>query len=106
MHFYEQYRPLLFSIAYRMLGLEQDAEDVVQDVFVALQQHYTGEITDMKAYLCKLVTNRCLNELKSSRKAKTTFLHRCHRFAPSVVFFDVQNKNKWEEPSNEQTACH
>ncbi|MGG1664324.1 RNA polymerase sigma factor SigJ [Brevibacillus sp. NRS-1366] len=71
---YEQYRPLLFSIAYRMLGLAQDAEDVIQDVFVVLQQHNSGEIANMKAYLCKLVTNRCLNEIKSSRKTKTTYI--------------------------------
>ncbi|MEK8131405.1 RNA polymerase sigma factor SigJ [Paenibacillus filicis] len=70
---YDQYRPLLFSIAYRMLGMSQDAEDVVQDVFVALQQQNT-EVSHIKAYLCKLVTNRCLNELKSSRKAKTTYI--------------------------------
>ncbi|ANE45300.1 hypothetical protein SY83_01965 [Paenibacillus swuensis] len=71
---YDEYRPLLFHIAYRMLGLSQDAEDIVQDVFVSLQQQNTVEITNMKAYLCKLVSNRCLNELKSSRKAKTTYI--------------------------------
>ncbi|MFF2479792.1 RNA polymerase sigma-70 factor [Paenibacillus sp. NPDC058071] len=71
---YNQYRQLLFSIAYRMLGTSQDAEDVVQDVFVALQQQQDIEITNIKAYLCKLVTNRCLNELKSSRKAKTSYI--------------------------------
>ncbi|MBW7453076.1 RNA polymerase sigma factor SigJ [Paenibacillus sepulcri] len=71
---YDQYRPLLFSIAYRMLGLSQDAEDIVQDVFVALQQQNSCELINIKAYLCKLVTNRCLNELKSSRKAKTTYI--------------------------------
>jgi RNA polymerase sigma-70 factor (ECF subfamily) len=43
-------------------------------VFVALQQQNTCEVINIKAYLCKLVTNRCLNELKSSRKAKTTYI--------------------------------
>jgi RNA polymerase sigma-70 factor, ECF subfamily len=71
---YDQYRPLLFSIAYRMLGLPQDAEDIVQDVFVALQQQHSGEVMNMKAYLTKLVTNRCLNELKSSRKTRTSYI--------------------------------
>jgi RNA polymerase sigma-70 factor (ECF subfamily) len=67
---YSDYRPLLFSIAYRMLGLAQDAEDIVQDVFVALQGGIPGTIRDMKAYLCKMVTNRCINELKSARKTR------------------------------------
>ncbi|MDF2834984.1 MAG: hypothetical protein K0Q63_624 [Paenibacillus sp.] len=71
---YVQYRPLLFSIAYRMLGSAQDAEDIVQDVFVALQQHETGHIENIKAYLGKMVTNRCLNELKSARKTKTSYI--------------------------------
>ena len=69
---YADYRPLLFSIAYRMLGLIQDAEDIIQDVFVTFQQHPDhAVIQDYKAYLCKMVTNRCINELKSARKTKS-----------------------------------
>ncbi|BBH19982.1 RNA polymerase sigma factor SigJ [Paenibacillus baekrokdamisoli] len=72
---YEEYRPLLFSIAYRMLGLIQDAEDIVQDVFVTLQQQMpSSSIRDTKAYLCKMVTNRCLNELKSVRRTRLQYI--------------------------------
>ena len=31
---FEQYRPLLFSIAYRMLGTETEAEDILQDAYL------------------------------------------------------------------------
>ena len=34
---FDRYRPLLFSIAYRMLGSVMDAEDVVQEAFVRWQ---------------------------------------------------------------------
>jgi RNA polymerase sigma-70 factor (ECF subfamily) len=72
---YADYRPLLFSIAYRMLGLVQDAEDIVQDVFVTLQQHPDhAVIQDYKAYLGKMVTNRCINELKSARKTRVSYI--------------------------------
>lgn len=33
---YEVYQPLLFSLAYRILGSVMDAEDIVQDVFISL----------------------------------------------------------------------
>lgn len=71
---YNQYRPLLFSIAYRMLGKSQDAEDIVQDAFAAVQQRNTSDVLHIKAYLCRLVANRCLNELKSARMAKTDYI--------------------------------
>jgi RNA polymerase sigma-70 factor (ECF subfamily) len=71
---YMQYKPLLFSIAYRMLGLIQDAEDIVQDVFVTLQQQNPEDIRNIKSYLGKMVTNRCINELKSSRKTKVDYV--------------------------------
>jgi RNA polymerase sigma-70 factor (ECF subfamily) len=54
-----------------MLGSAQDAEDMVQDVFVTLQQLDAERIDNMKAYLVKMVANRCLNELKSARKTRT-----------------------------------
>ncbi|WP_274651444.1 sigma-70 family RNA polymerase sigma factor [Paenibacillus humicola] len=71
---YEEYRPLLFSIAYRMLGLRQDAEDIVQDTFAALQQQPPGAIDSIRAYLCKTVTNRCMNELKSARRTRVSYI--------------------------------
>ncbi|KIL40614.1 hypothetical protein SD70_12510 [Gordoniibacillus kamchatkensis] len=70
---YAAYKPLLFSIAYRMMGTILDAEDIVQEAFMAVQSLQTDEIKNMKAYLCKLTMNRCLNELKSARKRRETY---------------------------------
>lgn len=75
---YQTYHSLLFSIAYRMLGSVTDAEDVVQELFVSLQNSNLNEITNMKAYLSKITTNHCINLLKSSRrKKKYTLGHGC-----------------------------
>ncbi|MFD0711541.1 RNA polymerase sigma factor SigJ [Paenibacillus sp. GCM10027626] len=70
---YEEYRSLLMAVAYRMLGSVPDAEDIVQDTFLALQQQ-TGQIAHLKTYLCKMVTNRCINELRSARKTRTSYI--------------------------------
>lgn len=75
---YRTYRPLLLSIAYRMLGSVVHAEDVVQDVFVTLQKQGIhqegGAIRSPKAYLCKMVTNRCLDDLKSARRKREVYV--------------------------------
>src|SRR5690606_38176841 len=71
---YRSYRPLLFGIAYRMLGSAADAEDLVHDVFVQMQSIDPDTITNLKAYLSKLITNRCLNELKSARKQREVYV--------------------------------
>jgi RNA polymerase sigma-70 factor, ECF subfamily len=71
---YQQYQPLLFSIAYRMLGTVSDAEDIVQDVFVIANEQNWGQITNQKAYLCKIVTNKCIDFLKSARKRREIYI--------------------------------
>ncbi|NOU95192.1 RNA polymerase sigma-70 factor [Paenibacillus sp. LMG 31456] len=70
---YLAYKPLLISIAYRMLGSLSDAEDMVQDVFVAMERVQLGEVQHEKAYLVKMTTNRCLNLLSSSRKQREVY---------------------------------
>lgn len=73
-HLYTLYKPLLFSLAYRMLGSVVDAEDVVQEAFLALYKSGSGHIQNMKAYLCKIVTNRCLELLRSTSKQREVYI--------------------------------
>lgn len=70
---YEQYKGLLFHLAYQMTGTVTDAEDAVQDVFVKVQSLPIGQIREPKAYLCKMVTNRCLDEIKSARNRREQY---------------------------------
>jgi RNA polymerase sigma-70 factor (ECF subfamily) len=52
-----------------------DAEDIVQDAFVTFDQIPDREkITNVKAYLCKIVTNRCLDLLRSSAKKRELYV--------------------------------
>ncbi|WP_460324197.1 sigma-70 family RNA polymerase sigma factor [Paenibacillus sp. YSY-4.3] len=71
---YRNYRTYAFSIAYRMLGVISDAEDVVQDWFTEMQSKDITEIRDIKAYLAKGITNRSLNVLKSARKQREVYV--------------------------------
>lgn len=59
---YQRYGPALLRKAGRLLGNAQDAEDVVQGLFVDLIRR--GEDRGDLAYLYRAVTNRCLNFLR------------------------------------------
>ncbi|WP_135555724.1 RNA polymerase sigma-70 factor [Paenibacillus cymbidii] len=71
---YTTYKPLLFSLAYRMLGHVMDAEDIVQEAFVAWNGAASAEVGNSKAYLCKIVTNRCIDLLRSSRHRREVYV--------------------------------
>ncbi|WP_411344042.1 sigma-70 family RNA polymerase sigma factor [Paenibacillus sp. WLX1005] len=70
---YEEYYTLLTAVAYRMTGSHGDAEDMVQDVFARLTQEPLADITHIKAYLIRAVTNRSLNLLQSARKRRELY---------------------------------
>jgi RNA polymerase sigma-70 factor (ECF subfamily) len=71
---YQQFKPLLFSIGYRMLGSIVEAEDIVQETFLRAYQINEQKIDNKKAYLCKMVTNRCLDVLKSVRHRREQYV--------------------------------
>ncbi|MCH5584530.1 RNA polymerase sigma factor SigJ [Shimazuella sp. AN120528] len=57
-----------------MLGSVVDAEDIVQEAFLTLYKSGGFDyIQNMKAYLCKIVTNRCLDLLRSTRKQREDY---------------------------------
>lgn len=71
---FETYRPLLFAIAYRMLGTVAEAEDVVQDAWLRVQNKVTEQIEKPKQYLSTIVTRLCLNQLNSARVQREQYL--------------------------------
>lgn len=64
---FNQHRPLLFSIAYRMLGSVVDAEDMVQETFLRWQQVATETVQSARAYLSSIITRLCIDHLRSAR---------------------------------------
>src|SRR5207244_7169957 len=53
---FDSARPLLFSIAYRMLGSVMDAEDLVQDAYLRWQEAPEADVRSPHAYLATIVT--------------------------------------------------
>ncbi|MFJ1750622.1 RNA polymerase sigma-70 factor [Streptomyces sp. NPDC088116] len=70
---FEQHRPMLFGIAYRMLGSVADAEDMVQDTWLRCSQ-VSGPITNPGGYLSRTVTNLALNKLTSAAARREQYV--------------------------------
>ena len=66
---YEELRPLLFSIAYRMIGSVSEAEDIVQEAFLRIHRAEAEgtRIESPKAYLSAVTTRLSIDHLKSAR---------------------------------------
>jgi len=71
---FNQYRSLLFSIAYRMVGSVADAEDMLQEAFIRWQQASDGEIRSPKAFLITIVSRLCINHLQSARLQREEYV--------------------------------
>lgn len=71
---FNQYRALLFSIAYRMLGSATDAEDIVQEAFLRWLQASDEEIQSPKAFLSTVVTRLCIDQLRSARAQREQYV--------------------------------
>ncbi len=71
---FSQYRGLLFSIAYRMLGSVADAEDMVQEAFIRWQQAPEDEIRSPRAFLVTVISRLCINQLQSARARREEYV--------------------------------
>src|ERR671910_1572328 len=72
---YEEERPLLFSIAYRMLGTVADAEDVVQEAFLRLERaRLEGTpVESPRGFLITVTTRPAISELRSARARRESY---------------------------------
>jgi RNA polymerase sigma-70 factor (ECF subfamily) len=71
---FEHYRPLQFSIAYRMTGSASEAEDIVQESYLRYQDKAAGEIRSLKSFLTTIVIHLCLDYLKSARVEREQYI--------------------------------
>jgi RNA polymerase sigma-70 factor (TIGR02957 family) len=71
---FEAQRPLLFGLAYRLLGSAAEAEDAVQDAYLRLHAADRAAIGSLRAWLTKVVTNLCLNQLTSARARRESYV--------------------------------
>jgi RNA polymerase sigma-70 factor, ECF subfamily len=73
---YEELRPLLFSIAYRMIGSVSEAEDIVQESFLRIHRAEAEgtKIESPKAYLSAVTTRLSIDHLKSARVRREQYV--------------------------------
>jgi RNA polymerase sigma-70 factor (ECF subfamily) len=71
---FDPLRPRLVRIAYRMLGSVADAEDVVQEAFLRWFDADRDAVREPEAFLRRIVTRLCLDQLKSARRRRETYL--------------------------------
>ncbi|GAA3907100.1 RNA polymerase sigma factor SigJ [Streptomyces gulbargensis] len=73
---FEAARPRLEAIAYRLLGSASEAEDAVQETYLRWQAADVARIEVPEAWLTKVLTNYCLNQLTSARARRETYVGR------------------------------
>jgi RNA polymerase sigma-70 factor (TIGR02957 family) len=73
---YEELRPLLFSIAYQMVGSTSDAEDIVQEAFLRFHRESRRgtEIASPKAWLSTVTTRLAINHVQSARVRRERYV--------------------------------
>jgi RNA polymerase sigma-70 factor (ECF subfamily) len=71
---FEPHRRHLTGLAYRMLGSLTEAEDAVQEAYLRWHATDQGKVADARAFLSKTVTRLCLDQLKSARVRRETYV--------------------------------
>jgi RNA polymerase sigma-70 factor (ECF subfamily) len=71
---FDPLRPKLVRVAYRMLGSVADAEDIVQEAFIRWMRTDRSEVREPEAFLRRTVTRLCLDQLKSARRQRETYV--------------------------------
>lgn len=67
---FEEHRPRLRSVAYRMLGSLAEADDAVQDAWLRLNRSRADEIDNLGGWLTTVVARECLHMLRSRRRRR------------------------------------
>jgi RNA polymerase sigma factor (sigma-70 family) len=70
---FEEHRPQLRAVAYRMLGSPAEADDAVQDAWERVSRAGAGEVENLSGWLTTIVARVCLNTLRArnSRREET-----------------------------------
>ncbi|WP_201314880.1 RNA polymerase sigma factor SigJ [Dyella sp. EPa41] len=84
---FQQHRPRLLGLAYRMLGTQADAEDVLHDAWLRWHQQETDALDDAEAWLVTVTTRIALDRL---RRAKTEREHYTGPWLPEPLVEDTE----------------
>src|SRR5215213_7412361 len=71
---FEEHRPRLRALAYRMLGSPSEADDAVQEAWLRLDRSDSGGVENLGGWLTKVVGRVCLNMLRSRLERRERYL--------------------------------
>ncbi|BBY93673.1 RNA polymerase sigma24 factor [Mycobacterium gallinarum] len=71
---FTQLRPLLFTIAYEILGRATESDDVLQESYLRWAEVDLSTVRDTKAYLAQLVTRQSLNALRAQSRRREDYV--------------------------------
>jgi RNA polymerase sigma-70 factor (ECF subfamily) len=71
---FEEHRPVLMGVAYRMLGRVADAEDVVQEAWLRWSGADRTEVREPRAYLVRIVTRLAVDRLRQVRSRNEAYV--------------------------------
>lgn len=71
---FEEHRPVLLGVAYRMLGRVADAEDVVQDAWLRWSGADRSEVREPRAYLVRITTRLAIDRLRQVKARGETYI--------------------------------
>src|SRR3712207_6228623 len=72
---FQEHRPRLRAVAYRMLGSTSEADDALQEAWIRLSRSDAGEIDNLEAWLVTVVGRVALNMLRSRKTRREEPLH-------------------------------
>jgi RNA polymerase sigma factor (sigma-70 family) len=98
---FEQVRPMLTGLAYRMLGSRADAEDAVQDTFLKWQAVPKDEIERPAAWLTTACTRRCIDLLRSAHRTRVDYVG---QWLPEPIHTPVEDMHDLQLASSLTTA--
>lgn len=81
-------RPLLFTIAYEILGSTADADDVLQDSYLRWARVDLSVVRDTKSYLAQLVTRQALNARRAGARRREDYVG---PWLPEPLLLDPQD---------------
>ncbi len=71
---FEEFRPALARLAYRMLGSQSDADDVMQEAYLRWTKSGRATVTSPRGYLHSIVTHLCIDQRKVIEERKQTYI--------------------------------
>lgn len=81
-------RPLLFTIAYEILGSASESDDVLQDSYLRWAEVDLSTVRDTKSYLARLVTRQALNTLRADARRREDYVG---PWLPEPLLLDEQD---------------